>query len=118
MVATETQTPRSFSNIWRCSSKVAVSFSSITGARAPSCGRGWQGSSPCAPERASGRSLAAGSLQLDVGRDGRKRDPKELGNLPPRDAALNSVEHLQPEVLRVGVHGHSLATLQLLCKPL
>jgi hypothetical protein len=55
MVATETQTPRFFSNIWRWSSKVAVSFSSSSDARAPSCGRGWPGgSSLCVPERVSG----------------------------------------------------------------
>lgn len=43
--------------------------------------------------------LATGNLELDVARDGRKGDTKELGNLPPGDAALNSVEHFEPEVL-------------------
>ena len=55
--------------------------------------------------------LAAGSLQLHVARDGRKRDAQELGDLPPGDAAFDSVDHLQPEILRVGVHAPQRCTL-------
>ena len=55
--------------------------------------------------------LAAGSLQLHVARDGPKRDAQELGDLPPGDGAFDSVDHLQPEILRVGVHAPQRCTL-------
>ncbi len=51
---------------------------------------------------------------LEPALDGRARDSKEFCDLLSRDAAVDSGERLQPEVLRVGVHGHNFHVGSLL----
>jgi hypothetical protein len=115
LVATETQTPCSFLNIWQCSSKVAVSISWSW----RQCTLLWARLSRIfAACRGLGGRILSGCLELDVARDSCQGDTLELRDLPPWDAAFYGVEHLEPEVLRVSVHPYSVAVLQSFCEPL